>query len=91
MENGHPQSAGVRLGEQPGRLVELALPQAARLVAPGPDRVQADDVQVRRAVDGLGRLPLALELGEGAGEAGRGRVRDVVVARDDDQGGPQPP
>lgn len=36
-------------------------------------------------MDGLGRLPVPLELAERMREPGRERPRDVVVARDDEQ------
>ena len=61
---------------------ELSGPDAPGLVAPRPHRVQPDDVECRRGVQRLGRLPLLLELAKGVGEAGREGVRDVVVARD---------
>jgi hypothetical protein len=51
------------------------------LVPPRPDRIEADDVSVRRDELGLGGLPLALELSPGTAEPRRERVRDVVVAR----------
>src|SRR5207253_9463180 len=44
VEDGDAERAVVGLAEEPGRLVDLALAQPARLVAPRPDRVQADDV-----------------------------------------------
>src|SRR5205823_5682486 len=50
VEDGDQERAVVRLAEEPDRGVELALAQAARLVPPRPDGVQADDVQQVRAV-----------------------------------------
>jgi hypothetical protein len=41
-------------------------------------------------VDGLGRLPVPLELAERSREPGRKRPRDVVVAGDHEQGAPEP-
>src|SRR5919108_701412 len=58
------------------------MPDSARLVQPRADRVQADDEQRLGGVDRLGRLPVALELGEGLREPRQRRVRDVVVPRD---------
>ena len=69
------------------RALELRVADAARLVAPRPDRVEADDVRPRRRVDGLGRLPLPLELAPGAREARREGVRDVVVPGHREHGG----
>src|SRR5262249_30238132 len=50
------------------------------------DRVETDDVERRRRVGRLGRLPLALELAERAREAGREGVGDVVIAWDGQHG-----
>ena len=80
-----PESALRSLGEQPRRPLQLALAQAAGLVSPGANRVQPDDEQLLGAVNGLDGLPLALELGPRPREAGRERVRDVVVAGDHEQ------
>ena len=61
---------------------ELRPADAAGLVAPRPDGVEADDVERRRRVRRLRRLPVALELAERPHEPCREGVRDVVVARD---------
>ena len=89
VEHGDPERAVGRLGEEARGVVELALPQAARLVPPRAHRVEADHVQPLGAVDGLGRLPVPLELGEGAREARGEGVGDVVVARDHEQRQPE--
>ena len=66
--------------------LELALGERARLVAVRADRIEADCEDVVGPVDGLGPLPLPLELVERTGEpAERGPRRDVVIARDDEQ------
>jgi hypothetical protein len=66
--------------------LELALGERAGLVAVRADRIEADCEDVLGLVDGLGPLPLPLELVERAREpAERGPRRDVVVARDDEQ------
>ena len=57
---------------------------------PGPHRVQAHDEEAVRAVDRLDGLPLALELGQRMREAGRERVRDVVVPGDHEQRAAEP-
>src|SRR6266545_3273763 len=49
-------------------------------MAPGADGVQADHVEGGRRVDGLGRLPVPLELRKCAREPGREAERNVVVA-----------
>ena len=46
-------------------------------------------MQLVGAVDRLGRLPLALELGQRAREAAREGIRDVVVAGDHEQRRPE--
>ena len=60
--------------------LELRGRHAAGLMAPGANGVEADGEDRVRAVDGLGRLPVALELDEGAREPGWKRVGDVVVS-----------
>src|SRR5262249_55009849 len=67
------------------RALELRLGDETRLVSPGTDGVQSDGEDALAAVDGLGRPPVALELGIRAGEAGGKRVRDVVVPRHDQE------
>jgi hypothetical protein len=57
---------------------------------PGPHGVEADDVETVGAVNGLGALPLALELGEGPREAGREGARNIVVSGDHEQGSAEP-
>jgi len=71
------------------RPAELVLPDPARLMAPRPHRVEADDVQRGGGVRRLGRLPLPLELAEGPREARGKRVRDVVVSGDREHRGPE--
>ena len=80
------EGARRRPREQRGGMVDLFGANAAGLVAPGPDGVQPDDVEVIRAVDRLARAPAALELVEGAGEAGEWGVGDVVVPRNGENG-----
>ena len=67
-------------------MCELRLAHSARLVPPRAHGVQPDHAERRRAEDGLGRLPVPLELGERAREARREGVRDVVVPGDRDHG-----
>src|SRR5207253_11198614 len=69
-----------------GNTVELRVADAAGLVAPGPHGVETDRLDVLGLVDGLGRLPVALELRERSDEAGREAVRDVVIARNGEHG-----
>jgi hypothetical protein len=85
VEGDDAERAGRRRGEQRGRVIELALAQPARLVAPGAHRVEADDQEALGPVDGLGRVPEPLELVERAREARREAIRDVVVPRDREQ------
>src|SRR5581483_7376365 len=66
--------------------VELCVTDAAGLVAPRPHRVEACELQRRRRAQRLGRLPLPLELPPRGAEAGGNGVRDVVVARNGDDG-----
>lgn len=71
-----------RLRQELGDAGELRAAQASRLLEPRPDRVQADDEERVRPVDGLRRLPVPLELRERAREPCDRRVGNVVVARD---------
>ena len=60
------------------------------LVAPRPHRVQPDHEQALATMNGLGRLPVPLELTKRMREASRERPRNVVVARDDEERPPEP-
>src|SRR5206468_3988718 len=51
--------------------------------------VEPDRENALAAIDGLGRLPQPLELLPRTREAGRKRVRDVVVSRDAEQRRPE--
>lgn len=86
MQDDHPECAGGGLCEERGRVLDLRRANPSGLVAPRPHGVQADDVELLRAVEGLGRLPAALELLEGTREAREWRVGDVVVAGDRENG-----
>src|SRR5919204_4359299 len=81
VEDGDAKGARGRPREALARPTERAVVDLARLIPPPSDRVDPDDVQAVRRVQGLRRLPLPLELAERAREAGGERVRDVVVAR----------
>ena len=85
VEGDHPQRGLGRLCEELGGPAHLFAADAARLVPPRAHRVQADDEQLLRAVDRLGRLPLALELAERSSKTGREGVGDVVVPWDHEQ------
>ena len=63
---------------------QLCAANSARLMAPGPNRVEADHVERGGGVRRLGGLPLPLKLDEGSGEASREPVRDVVVSGNGD-------
>ena len=65
--------------------MQLPRANAPGLMPPRPHRVEADDEETVALVDGLGRLPVPLELAERMCEPGRERPRDVVVAGDDQQ------
>lgn len=86
MQDDHPECAGGGLCEERCRVLDLRRANPSGLVAPRPHGVQADDVELLRAVEGLGRLPAALELLEGTREAREWRVGDVVVAGDRENG-----
>ncbi len=86
MHGDHAQRARRSLGEELRGALELLLADSARLVSPGAHRVEPDHVQGLRAEDGLGGLPVALELVKRARESGRERVRDVVIAGDRQHG-----
>src|ERR1051325_3893040 len=58
---------------------------------PRPHGVEADHEEAVRAVHGLDRLPLALELDPRRREARRKRVGDVVVAGEHEKGGADAP
>ena len=60
---------------------QLVFAQRPALVPVGAGRVQADNVQRLGRVRRLGRLPLPLEFGPRPREAGRERVREVVIPR----------
>jgi hypothetical protein len=60
---------------------ELPVPDAARLVPPGADRIQPDHVERRRGIGRLRRLPLVLEGAERTCETCREGIRNVVIAR----------
>jgi hypothetical protein len=81
VEDDDPKHSLGRSREQLGGPLQLPRADAAGLMPPGPDRVQADDEEAVGLVHGLRRLPVALELAKGPSEAGGERVRDVVVAR----------
>ncbi len=81
MQGDDAERARGGLVEQAARAIELGRAKPSRLVAPGTNGVQADDVEARRAVERLGRLPVALELAPRPCEACRERVGDVVVTR----------
>jgi hypothetical protein len=81
VEHDDPHRAGRSLREPAGGVPQLRGSDAAGLVEPGTDGVEADDVEALGAVGRLRGLPAALELLVGAGEAGDGRIGDVVVAR----------
>jgi len=85
VEDDDPKRAAGRIGEQLGGPLQLPGANTARLVPPRPHRVEADDEEAVALMDGLRRLPVALELAERVCEAGRERPRDVVVARDDEK------
>ena len=85
VENDDAKCVTGRGGEQLGRSLQLPRVDAAGLVPPRPYRVEADDEETVAMVDGLGRLPVPLELAERMRESGRERPRDVVVARHDEQ------
>ena len=69
-----------------GGRVELRFSQRAALVPERAGGVEADDLQRRRREDRLGRLPLPIELRPRSREAGRKRVRQVVVSRNGEHG-----
>jgi hypothetical protein len=89
VEDNDLERARRRLGEELGGSLDLFRADAAGLVAPGPDGVQTDDVEVIRAVDRLAGLPAPLELVERPGEAGERGVGDVVVPRNGENGRPE--
>src|SRR5207253_4136592 len=82
VEHGDPERPVRCLEQTLMRTLELAVADPARLMAPWPDRVESDHVQVWGRERRFRRLPLALELAKGVREAGREGVRDVVVAGD---------
>jgi len=73
------ECAGLRLAQTLLRVFQLPGPNPAGLVTPGADRVEPDHMQGGGRVGRLGGLPLPLELVERPREAGRERVRDVVI------------
>jgi hypothetical protein len=81
VEHDDPHRAGRSLREPAGGVPQLRGSDAAGLVEPGPDGVEADDVETLGAVGRLRGLPATLEPLVGAGEAGDRRIGDVVVAR----------
>ena len=81
VEHHDPERAGVAFAKARRDATELGVADAARLVPPRSDRVDPDDVERLRGVDGFGRVPLVLEALPRSREAGREAVRDVVVAR----------
>jgi hypothetical protein len=81
VEDGDPEGVGRSLGEAAGGVCELDGANASRLLQPGADRVEADNVQALGAVGRLRRLPPALELLERAREARERGVGDVVIPR----------
>jgi hypothetical protein len=85
VEDDDAQGAGGSFGEQLGSALQLCRADAAGLVPPGANRVETDDEEPVAAVDGLGRLPLALELAKRSREAAAEGPRDVVIAWDDEQ------
>jgi hypothetical protein len=82
VEDDDPQRARRRFGKTAGGVPELRGSDAAGLVEPGTDGIEADDVEALGAVGRLRGLPATLELLVGASEAGDRRIGDVVVAGD---------
>jgi hypothetical protein len=80
------QRAPRRLAQQFACPGDLRFADPARLVAPRTHRVEPNHEEALGAEDRLDRLPLPLELGPRAREAGRKLVRDVVVPGDDEEG-----
>src|SRR5262249_4113823 len=64
VEDDDLQSAFRRGVQQLGGPPQLSGADTSRLVSPGPHRVETDDEVMLVAVDGLGRLPVPLELAE---------------------------
>jgi hypothetical protein len=91
VEDDDAKGARGRLGQMPGSVLELRRTDSSRLVAPGADRVQADDVELAGAVNRLGRLPVMLELLVRTREARDRRIGDVVVPRDGQDGPAEAP
>jgi hypothetical protein len=90
VERDHAKRTIGRGGEQLGRSLQLARPNAPGLMSPGPHRVEADDEEAVRAVDRLRRLPVALEFTEGPQKPGWEGPRDVVIPGDHEQRRPEP-
>src|SRR5438093_82231 len=78
----HDDAEGARRSVQKSflRARELRAPDSARLVPPGPDRIEPDHVEGRRRIGRLCRLPLSLEGMERTREAPRKGMGDVVIA-----------
>ena len=88
VEDDDAESSGRSRLEECPRAVELGAADPARLMAPGPRRVEPDDLERFGLEERLGRLPDALELLEGPGQAPP-RPGDVVVTGNDEQGPPE--
>ena len=91
MERGRPQHPGGSSSELGRETLELRRLERAALLTPRPHRVQADDRQALRRVDGLGRPEDTFPLHTRLREACRERVRNVVVSRDREEGEPEAP
>ena len=83
------QRAGRCGGELRHRPLELAVADGAGLVAPRPHGVDADEADAVGDVHRAGRLPEPLELRPRPREPGREGVRDVVIARNGNDGNAQ--
>jgi len=67
------------------RAVEVCAADPAALIGPGRDRAQSHHLQSRARVDGI-HAPVPLECSKCVQQACRRKHRDVVVARDDQEG-----
>jgi hypothetical protein len=79
VEDDDSQRARRRFAKAAGDVPQLPRSDASRLLEPGTDGIEADDVEALGAVGRLGGLPATLELLVGAGEAGDRRIGDVVI------------
>src|SRR5918999_136657 len=76
-------------GEDLPHVLDLRLAHGPSLLLPRPDRVEAAGDDALGAVDRLQLRPGAAKLVERPRETPRGPARDVVVARNDEQRGPE--